>query len=217
MTRTFVKSLVAAGAAAGLALSMAAVVLPAGKPPITQDPRKPLRAVLFYDQTVLVAQGLTPRAAVQRARRFAPYPITTVHYMPKGFQLVIVRVFPYIPYSLEPQDTETFMKLAAARKPVGKRARPVAVPTFELDHQFGQPYTYSSGDAYFTVRTITLGHRKVLVAEQKYRDSRTHSSVDTIYVYWYDRKTKVATEVTADLVSSTLSRAEVFKIAASVH
>ena len=216
MSRTFVKSMVAAGAAAGLVLSTVGGAFPAGKPPIAQDPRKPLRPVLFYNQTVLVAQGLTPRAALHRARRFVPYRVTTVHYLPKGFRLVIVRVYPYIPGTMEPQDTQTFMKLSAARKPRGKQARPIAVPSFELDHQFGQPYTYSSGQAYFTVRVVKLGHRRVSVAEQKYKDLRTHKSVDTLYVYWYDQKSKAATEVTADLVSSKLSRAQVFKIAASI-
>jgi hypothetical protein len=207
----------AAGATAGLMLSMVGGAFPAGTPPHTRDPRKPLRPVLFYNQTRLIAQGLTPQAALQRARPFAPYPVTTVHYLPKGFQLVSVTVYPYIPNTMEPGDTQTFMKLSAARKPQGKQARPSAVPSFELDHQFLQPYTYPSGVPYFTVHAVTLGLRRVAVAEQRYRDLRTHKSVDTLYVYWYDQKSKVATEVTADLMSSTLSRTEVFKIAASVH
>jgi hypothetical protein len=198
-------------------LSMAGGALPAGTPPQPRDPGKALRPVLFYNQTALIAQGLTPQAAMQRARRFAPYPISTVHFVPKGFRLVIVRMYPYIPNVMEPADTQTFMKLSAARTARGKQARPSTVPSFELDHQFGQPYTYVSGDAYFTVRVATLGHRKVSMAEQKHKDLRTHKSVDQLYVYWYDRKSKVATEVTADLLRSTLSRAQVFKIAASVH
>ena len=216
MSRTFVKGMAAAGAVAALVLSTVGVAFPAGKPTVTQDPRKPLRPVLFYNQTVLVAQGLTPRAALHRAKRYVPYRVTTVHYLPKGFRLVIVRVYPYIPGTMEPQDTQTFMNLSAARKPRGRHARPIAVPSFELDHQFGQPYTYPSGDAYFTVRVVKLRHRKASVAEQKYKDLRTHKSVDTLYVYWYDLKSKVATEVTVDLVSSKLGRAQVFKIAASV-
>ncbi len=216
MTRTFVKSIVAAGALAGLMLCTAGVAQPAGTPPKAHDPRKPAKPVVFFNQGQFVAEGLTPAAAIERARRFEPYPISAVHYTPKGFHLVAITVYPYIPGQLEPQDTELFMNMSAARTPTRSRTRPAAAPSFELDHQFGSPYAYANGDAYFTVEKVKLAGRTVNVAEQKVGASRLHKAIDLIFVYWYDSKHKVATEVTTELLTSHLSRAEVLKIAASV-
>lgn len=215
MTRTFVKSIVAAGAVAGLVLCSAGVAYPAGTPPV-HDPRKPAKPVVFYNQAQFVAEGLTPAAAIERARRFEPYPISTAHYTPKGFQLVAITVYPYIPGQLEPQDTELFMNLSAARTASRSRTRPAAAPSFELDHQFGSPYAYANGDAYFTVGTAKISGHTVNVAEQKVGKSRLHKAIDLLFVYWYDSKHKVATEVTTELLASHLSRGEVLKVAASV-
>ena len=203
-------------AIAGAAVSLAgfSIAHSAGKPPAIPDPRKALHAVAFFDQSVLVAQGLTPNAAVTRLRRFAHYRISTVHYVPRGFQLAIVKVYPYLPGTQEPQDTQTFIRLVqrTGEKAGSTKAPPAAY--FELDHQYGQPYSYH--DPYKTAGA-TLGGRKVVVAEQNYRDFRTQRTIDLINVYWYDRNTRVASEVTADLATAHLSRAQILSIAASVQ
>lgn len=223
MTRTFVKSVVAASVAAGLVLSMTGVALPAGKPPAhkpkppktpIQDPRQRVKPVLLFNQTFRLAQGLTPKAALKMASHYLHYNVTTAHYMPKGFQLVEVQFFPYVPNAQEPQDTLYFEKLSVAMKP--HNPRHFEVPVFEVDHQYAQPYVYPSGVAYFTVKSAKAGKRSVTVAEQKYKNVHTGKTVHLIYVYWFDKKTKLATEVTSDLATSTLTRADMLKIAGSV-
>lgn len=212
MSRTFVKSIVAVGMATGLVLSMSGVALPAGKPkPPIQDPRKHVKPVVLLNQSFMLAQGLTPKAALQKAGHILHYKVTTAHYVPKGFQLAIEQVLPFIQNQQAPQDTQTFMKLS-----VVKAHHPLhfVVPTFEVDHQAASPYAYFG--AYFTVAKARAAKRTVTVAEQKYKSPRTGKSVDSIYVYWYDTKTRLATEVTADLLASKLTRGDVLKIAGSV-
>lgn len=214
MTRTFIKSIAAAGMAAGLVLCTAGVALPAGTPPVT-DPRKPARVVVVFNQTKMIAQGLTPKAAIKQAQGIVHYKISTVHYIPKGYQLAIVRAYPYLPGASVPQDTQTFMNLSAPRPRVTRGQKVAPAPVFELDHQFGSPYVYPK-EAFFVLSTVKLGKRTANVAEQKYTDFKRHKSVDLIYVYWYDRASKIATEVTAELTSTKLSRSAIFQIAASV-
>lgn len=212
MSRTVVKSILAAGMAAGLVFTMSGVALPAGKPkPPVQDPRKQVKPVVLLNQSVILAQGLSPKAALQKAGHILHYTVTTAHYLPKGYQLAIVYVFPFIANLEVPQDTQTFMKLSAVK---AHHPRHFVVPTFEVDHQADSPYSYYG--AYFTVAKAKAGKRTVTVAEQKYTSPRSGKSVDSIYIYWYDTKTRLATEVTADLLASKLTRHDVLKIAGSV-
>ncbi|HZS90696.1 MAG TPA: hypothetical protein VFE42_24785 [Chloroflexota bacterium] len=208
MTRLSVKTMAGAGAAAGLTLALVATahVASAAAP-------KPVRAVAVYNQSKLVADGLTPKAAVQQAQKIVHYTVTMPHHIPAHFQLMIVRVFPYLPGVELAQDTQTYMNLTGLRK-TAPGQKPVAPPSFEVDHQHGAPYSYPR-EAYYTLSVVNLGKRKASVAEQKYTDYKKKQSVDLLYVYWYDKKTHVATEVTAELHTSRLSRSEVLKIAAS--
>jgi hypothetical protein len=135
------------------------------------------------------------------------------HHIPTHFQLMTVRVYPYLAGFELAQDTQTYMNLEALPK-TAPGQKPVAAPTFEVDHQHGAPYSYPQ-EAYYTLSVVNLGKRKASVAEQKYTNFKQKKSVDLLYVYWYDNKSHVATEVTAELHSSRLSRSEVLKIAAS--
>ena len=211
MTRAVVKSIIAAGAAVGVVLSMSGVAYPAGKPPQTP---KTIRAVAVFNQSVLLKQGLTPQAALKQANHLVPYHISTIHFMPSGFQLVYVRVYPFVQNVQTPSDTLTFMNMAMARKPSHPGGKSPQVPSFELDHQGGKPYTYQG--AYFTMGTVHLGKFTANVAEQKYIDAGTKKGVDLLYIYWWNSKAKLATEVTADLISARLTRSQVVKIAASI-
>lgn len=214
MARTVVKSVAAAGVAAGLVFATAGVAFPAHRPPLS-DPRTHLKPVEFINQTSILAQGLTPKAALARAHKMLKYPITTAHYVPRGFTLISERVFP--PIQEPASDTQLFMKLSAARPaPKGSHTLP-EVPSFEIDHTYGKPYVFGSGEAYFTTKVVKAGKRLVTYAEQKYTDVRKHKSFDLVWVYWYDTRTKLATEVTSELKSSKLTRADMLKIAASVR
>lgn len=212
MTRTVVKSIIAAGAAVGVVLSMSGVAYQASKPP--QAP-KTIRAVAVFNQAVLLKQGLTPQAAIKQANHLVPYHISTLHYTPKGFQLVYVRVFPFIANVQTPSDTLTFLNMSMARKPSHPGAKAPQVPSFEIDHQGGQPFTYQAV-AFFTLSKVRLGKFTANVAEQKYTDAKTKKGVDLLYVYWWNSKSKLATEVTAELTTAHLTRSQVVKIAASI-
>ncbi len=215
MTRPFSRLLIAAGVAGGLALSSAGVAYPASKPPVrhTGSGGKPgthtaatkgklARPVLYYNQTQFIAQGLTATEALRRDSAFVKRRVSTPHYIPRGFQLTIVRVFPYIPSSLELGDTQTFQVLSSSSR-----------QTFEIDHQIGSAYVYT---APFTVQQARAGSRAVTVAEEKVRDIRSGKAVDLLNISWFDNRSKIATEVTADLVTSRLSRAQLLQVAASV-
>jgi len=202
MTRTSVKSIAAAGMAASLVLATAGSALPAGKPKGTPAKPRVVRPVLFINQGVTQASGLTPRAALQQAARFVKYSVTTPHYLPKNFALVAVTVYPYIPDNTLLSDTQTFYKTKVR-----------TVMDFEVDHQLGAPYTYHFSS---TPTTAKVGRYTATVAEQKGANLKTHKTVDLLYVYWYDSHSKVATEVTADLKSSGLNRADILRIAGSV-
>jgi hypothetical protein len=208
MTRLSVKAMAGAGATIGLTLAVMAA------PHIASAATsKPLRAVVVYNQAKLVGDGLTPKAAIQQAQKIVHFTVTMPHHIPAHFQLMIVRVYPYLAGFELAQDTQTYMNLAALPK-TAPGQKPAAPPTFEVDHQHGAPYSYPQ-EAYYTVSVVNLGKRKASAAEQKYTDFKKKKSVDLLYVYWYDTKTRVATEVTAELKTSHLSRAEVLKIAAS--
>jgi hypothetical protein len=214
MSRICVKSIVAAGAATGLALSTVGVALPAGKPQ-PQDPRRPVKMIALYNQSRLIAEGLSPKAALKKVQQFErAHVVTTAHYMPKGFRLAVIRVYPYIPYNMELGDTQQFLNLSKSARPSSKLAQATQWPSFEIDHQFGGPYSYDSN---FVLKRVTLGKVKATVVEEKGRDMRTHKTIDLYFVNWYDSKTKLATQVTADLVSSHLNAKEMIKIAASIH
>ncbi len=204
MKHAFVKGAGAVAAAVGLVLSSAGVALPAGKP-------FTVKVVAVFNQQQLVAQGLSPAAALQRARKMLPYNLTSARYIPGGFRMTTVVVFPFMPGQSVPSDTETYQVLMPSTHGKLPQAR-----TFEVDHQGGEPYVYLAG-AFFTLSTVKLGSRTASVAEQQYRDPRTHKSVDLLYVYWYDRKLKVATEVTADLLPARLSKQTIYAIAASIR
>jgi hypothetical protein len=209
MTRHSVKTIAVTGATVGLVLGASATGHVA-----SATASKPVRAVAVFNQSKLVADGLTPQAAVQQAQKIVHYTVTVPHHIPAKFRLMIVRVFPFLPGVQPAQDTQTYMNLAAIPKTAPGRA-PAAPPTFEVDHQHGVPYVYQQ-EAYYTLSVVDLGKRKASAAEQKYTDYKKKRSVDLLYIYWYDKKTHVATEVTAELNSSKLSRAEVLKIAASL-
>lgn len=211
MTRRFVKTMVAAGVVAGVVFSTTGVVFPAGTSP---SRARSIRAVAVFNQTVLIGQGLTPRAALHMAGHYVPYALTTAHYIPSGFQLTVVQVYPFVAQVQVPQDTQTFQNLTAPRTS-NHHGRPAEAPAFEIDHQAARPYVYPP-EAFYTLSTVKLGSRTAAVAEQKYTDRKHHRAIDLIYVYWYDPRRKVATEVTAELVSSRLSHAQIFKIAASI-
>lgn len=202
MTRTFVKSIAAAGIAASLVLAATSSAFPAGKPKGSPAKPKVVKPVLFINQSVTQAQGLTPQAALQRATKFVRYKVTTPHYIPKNFSLVAVAVFPYIPDNRPLSDTQYFYK-----------SHMRTVTDFEVDHQQGAPFTY------YTVtptKTAKVGRYTATIAEQKGPNFQTHKLVDLLYVYWYDSHSKIATEVTAELQSSGLSRSEMLKIANSI-
>jgi len=222
MTRAFVKNIAAAGTAAGLVVATAGSAFPASKPTSTPTPAKPkatptpvrpkatptlaqsrvVKPVVFRNQSVTLAQGLTPQAALTLATKFVKYRVTTPHYMPSGFSLVAVTVYPFIPDNSPLSDTQTFYK-AHAR----------VVTDFEVDHKFGSPYIYYSPT---TPTTAKVGSYTATVVEQKGVNLGKHTKVDLLYVYWYDKTARVATEVTADLQSSGLSRSTVLKIASSI-
>lgn len=216
MTRPYVNIIASGVLACGFALSTMQVALPAGKPSAASHAGKAVRAVAVFNQAQLIAQGLSPQAALHEAARRVPYPMTTTHYIPRGFQLTLVRIYPFIPNVQVPQDTQTFQNMAAVNTVRGRKRGTVQAPTFEIDHQAAQPYVYPK-EAFYTISTIRLAGHPVSVAEQKYTDVRKHKAIDLLFVYWYDTNRKVATEVTAELLSARLSRAEVFKIAASVR
>ncbi len=202
MTRTFVKGIAVAGAAAGLLIATTGNAFPAGKPKGTPAKPKVVKPVLFINQSVTQAQGLTPKAALRLATKFVRYQVTTPHYLPKNFSLVAVAVFPYIPDNRPLGDTQYFYK-----------AHSRTVTEFEVDHQQGAPFTYHTTSPLGTARVRAY---TATVAEQKGTNLSTHKKVDLLYVYWYDSRIKIATEVTADLQSSGLSRSEVLKIANSI-
>jgi hypothetical protein len=207
MTRPSVKTVAGAGAAIALTLAVVSTAH------ASAAASKPLRAVVVYNQAKLVADGLTPKAAIQQAQKIVHYAVTMPHYIPAHFQLMIVRVYPFLPGVELAQETQTYMNLSAQPR-TAPGQKPAAAPTFEVDHQHGAPYSYPQ-EAYYTVSMVNLGKRKASAAEQKYTDFKKKQSVDLLYVYWYDKKTRVATEVTAELHTSRLSRADVLKIAAS--
>jgi hypothetical protein len=126
-----------------------------------------------------------------------------------------VRVYPFMPGVQPPADTVIFQNLRAPRTASPNPGKPAEAPAFEIDHQGATPFVYNN-EPYFTISSMRLGGRSANVAEQKYRDFRTHKSIDLIYVYWFDSRRKVATEVTSELVTSRLSRAQILRIAASV-
>src|SRR5579864_6367938 len=189
MTRRFVKTMVAAGVAAGVVFATAGAASPAGASPSRAGS---IRAVAVFNQTVLVGQGLTPRAALHMAGRYLPYALTTAHYIPGGFQLTVVQVYPFVPQVQVPQDTQTFQNLTAPRTS-NHHGRPAEAPAFEIDHQAAKPYVYPL-EAYQTQSTVKMASRTAFVTEQKYTDRKHHSAIDLIYVYWYDSKRKLATE-----------------------
>ena len=213
MTRAFVKNIAAAGAAAGLVAATAGSAFPASKPKATPAPAKPkatptlsqsrvVKPVVFRNQSVTLAQGLTPRAALTLATKFVKYRVTTPRYVPSGFSLVAVTVYPFVPDNSPLSDTQTFYK-AHAR----------VVTDFEVDHKFGSPYVYYSPTAPTTAK---VGSYTATVVEEKGVNLGTHTKVDLLYVYWYNKTARVATEVTADVQSSGLSRSIVLKIAGSI-
>lgn len=215
MTRAFVKSIVAAGAAAGLALSTVAVAFPAGKPPAPQDPRRPVKMIALYNQSRLIAEGLSPKVALQKVGAFErARTVSTARYLPKGFRLAVIRVYPYIPYNMELGDTQQFLNLAPSARPSSKLAQATQWPSFEIDHQYGGPFSYDSN---FVLKTVKVGSNKATIVEEKGRDMKTHRSIDLYFVYWYDSKTKLATQLTSDLVSSHLAARDMLKIAASIR
>ncbi len=213
MTRAFVKNIAAAGAAAGLVAATAGSAFPASKPKATPAPAKPkatptlsqsrvVKPVVFRNQSVTLAQGLTPRAALTLATKFVKYRVTTPRYVPSGFSLVAVTVYPFVPDNSPLSDTQTFYK-AHAR----------VVTDFEVDHKFGSPYVYYSPTAPTTAK---VGSYTATVVEEKGVNLGKHTKVDLLYVYWYNKTARVATEVTADVQSSGLSRSTVLKIAGSM-
>jgi hypothetical protein len=213
MTRAFVKNIAAAGAAAGLVAATAGSAFPASKPKATPAPAKPkatptlsqsrvVKPVVFRNQSVTLAQGLTPRAALTLATKFVKYRVTTPRYVPSGFSLVAVTVYPFVPDNSPLSDTQTFYK-AHAR----------VVTDFEVDHKFGSPYVYYSPTAPTTAK---VGSYTATVVEEKGVNLGKHTKVDLLYVYWYNKTARVATEVTADVQSSGLSRSIVLKIAGSI-
>jgi len=213
MTRAFVKNIAAAGAAAGLVAATAGSAFPASKPKATPAPAKPkatptlsqsrvVKPVVFRNQSVTLAQGLTPRAALTLATKFVKYRVTTPRYVPSGFSLVAVTVYPFVPDNSPLSDTQTFYK-AHAR----------VVTDFEVDHKFGSPYVYYSPTAPTTAK---VGSYTATVVEEKGVNLGKHTKVDLLYVYWYNKTARVATEVTADVQSSGLSRSTVLKIAGSI-
>ncbi len=213
MTHPVVKGMAAAGVTSALLLSAAGAH--AAAKPISQDPRKTHRAVVLFNQSRIIADGLTARAAIQRASGIVKYNVTTAHYIPKGFQLVSVYASPLIPSTQEPTDTQTFDDLrpsSAGKKVGGKTSKAVQRPYFEIDHQFGSSYVYDG--AYLKITHAKLSGHAATIAEQSYH--KVGSAIDLVYIYWYDTKKKVATEVTADLHSSKISKGTLMKIAASV-
>lgn len=202
MTGTFVKGIAAAGAAAGLVLATAGSAFPAGKPKGTPATPTVVKPVVLRNQGVTLAQGLTPKAALQRASKFVKYNVTTPHYLPRDFSLVAVTVYPYIPASTLRSDTQNFYK-----------AHSRTLTSFDVDHQQGAPFVYYSPTP---ATTAKVGRYTATITEQKGANLAKHKAVDLLYIYWYDTKAKVATEVTADLKTSGLSRAEMLKIAASI-
>ncbi len=220
MTRTFVKNIAAAGVAAGLVAATAGSAFPASKPKATPAPSKHratpvkpkatptlaqsrvVKPVVFRNQSVTLAQGLSPHAALTLATNFVKYRVTTPRYVPSGFSLVAVTVYPFIPDTSPLSDTQTFYK-AHAR----------VVTDFEVDHKFGSSYVYYSAAAPTTAK---VGSYTATVVEQKGVNLGKHTKVDLLYVYWYNKTARVATEVTADLQSSGLSRSTVLKIAGSM-
>jgi len=200
MTRTFVKGAAAAVVAASLLLATTGSAFPAGKPKGTPSKPRVVKPVLFINQGVTQASGLTPSAALQRAHNFVKYRVTTPHYLPKNFSLVAVTVYPYIPASTLLSDTQYFYKSHVR-----------AVTEFEVDHQLGAPYVYN-----LSLTSAKIGSYAATVAEQKGTNAGTHKTVDLLYVYWYDAHSRLATEVTADLKSSGLNRADLLRIANSV-
>jgi len=213
MTRAFVKNIAAAGAAAGLVAATAGSAFPASKPKATPAPAKPkatptlsqsrvVKPVVFRNQSVTLAQGLTPQAALTLATKFVKYRVTTPRYVPSGFSLVAVTVYPFVPDNSPLSDTQTFYK-AHAR----------VVTDFEVDHKFGSPYVYYSPTAPTTAK---VGSYTATVVEEKGVNLGKHTKVDLLYVYWYNKTARVATEVTADVQSSGLSRSTVLKIAGSI-
>jgi len=213
MTRAFVKNIAAAGAAAGLVAATAGSAFPASKPKATPAPAKPkatptlsqsrvVKPVVFRNQSVTLAQGLTPGAALTLATKFVKYRVTTPRYVPSGFSLVAVTVYPFVPDNSPLSDTQTFYK-AHAR----------VVTDFEVDHKFGSPYVYYSPTAPTTAK---VGSYTATVVEEKGVNLGKHTKVDLLYVYWYNKTARVATEVTADVQSSGLSRSIVLKIAGSI-
>ncbi len=216
MTDPMRRAITVAGAAATLMLATTAVAFPAKTPPNPQDQRLSRRPVILVNQSAVIAQGLTPTDALRRAGKIVKYRLTTAHYIPGGFQLVIVRAFPLIPGSSEPQDTQTFYNLpraTRATRPSSHTRVVIQPPSFDIDHQYAQPYVYDG--AYFTIKTARLSNRRtVTTAEQHYRTQR--GAVDLLYVYWYDRTSRLATEVTADLQSSRLTRDQLLRVAGSI-
>jgi len=220
MTRAFVKNSAAVGIAAGFVVVTAGSAFPASKPKATPTPTKPkstpvkpkatptlaqsrvVKPVVFRNQTVTLAQGLTPQAALTLATNFVRYRVTTPRYVPSGFSLVAVTVYPFIPDTSPLSDTQTFYK-AHAR----------VVTDFEVDHKFGSPYVYYAPTKSTTAK---VGSYTATVVEETGVNLGKHTKVDLLYVYWYDKTTRVATEVTADLQSSGLSRSTVLKIAGSM-
>lgn len=217
---SFTRGLAATGVAAVMLLSSTGIAHQAGKP----VSRRPHRLVLLFNQTVLIAEGLSPVAALRRAGRIVRYTITTPHYIPRGFRLATVRAYPFIPGTQEPQDTQTFSyftTVSAGEAPRkvsghgrGKQPAPrVAVGRdFEVDHQLGQPYVYEG--AFFTNGRATVARHGVTVAEQRYHSRK--GAIDLLYVYWYDRTKRLATEVTADLQSSHLTKQQLLQVVGSI-
>ncbi len=213
MTYPLRRAVTVAGAATALMLATTAVAFPAKTPPNPQDQRLSHRPVILVNQSAVIAQGLTPSDALRRAGKIVKYRLTTAHYIPSGFQLVIVRAFPLIPGTSEPQDTQTFYNLPRAAHPSSHTRVVVRPPSFDIDHQYAQPYVYDG--AYFMMKTARLSNRRtVTTAEQRYRTQR--GAVDLLYVYWFDRGSHLATEVTADLQSSHLTRDQLLRIAGSI-
>lgn len=203
MARPFVKSAIAAGLAAGLVLSATGTAFPAAKPGGRTSKLPVVKPVVLMNQGVTVAQGLKPKAALQMARRYVKYRVTTPHYIPKNFSLVAIVVYPYIPDSQPFSDTQYFYK-----------AHVKAVTEFEVDHQLGSPFVYN--DLGSSLKKTKVGSYGATIAEQKYTNFKTHKAVDLFYIFWYDKKTKLATEVTADLHTSGLSRNDLIKVAKSI-
>ena len=181
MTRAFVKNITAAGIAVSLVAVTAGSAFPASKPKATPTPVKSkaapakpkatptlaqarvVKPVVFRNQSVTLAQGLTPQAALARATKFVKYRVTTPRYVPSGFSLVAVTVYPFVPDTSPLSDTQTFYK-----------AHSRTVIDFEVDHKFGAPYVYYAAAAPTTAK---VGSYTATVVEEKGVNLGKHTKV----------------------------------------